>query len=133
MSSVTASCTLTQLCFPDITGATIKAWFLLTIGSGNYTTGGIPMGLFSALDKLTVNVAGFLKASINSEEPFSISGATGQYTYQYSPVGDVLQIFGPGTVNGPGVGPEISGAIPAEVLADTIIVEATCNRTEMLG
>lgn len=127
MSSVTGSVTLSPLCFPDITGATIKSWLLVTVNSGTYTTGGITFGLIPYADSVTVDFNGFLQCLVASEEPY-VSGVSGEYEYRYSPVGDVLQIFS--RVNKTELA---AGAIPAEVLADTIIAEATWNRTTTKG
>src|ERR1700677_3976581 len=128
MSSVTGSVSLSILDFPDITGATIKAWLLVTINSGTYLTGGIPMGLVAFADANTVDFHGFLACRVNSEEPYVV-GTSGEYEYTYSPVTDTLQIFGPGS-GGPGNGGELAaGAIPAEILGDSIVAEALGNRT----
>jgi hypothetical protein len=125
MSSVNASVTLSILCFPDITGATIKAWLLVTVNSGTYVTGGIPFGLLAFADTHTVDFNGFLDCAVKSELPLVV-GTSGEYTYRYSPSTDGLQILKNGT--------EIAaGAIPAEVLADDIIAQATWNRTTVLG
>jgi hypothetical protein len=133
MSSVTGSVTLTILDFPDITGAALKAWLLVTVNSGTYTTGGIPMGLVLWADQHTVDFHCFLRALLNTDNPY-VAGSTGEYTYRYNPVTDSLQIFGPGTLaTGPGGAELAAGAIPAEVLADSIVCEAVWNRTTTLG
>lgn len=125
MSSVTSSVTLSILCFPDITGATIRAWLLVTVNPGTYTTGGIPFGLIAWADSHTVDFNGFLDCAVKSELPLVV-GTSGEYTYRYNPSTDTLQITKNGT--------ELSaGAIPAEVLADDIICNATWNRTTVVG
>lgn len=81
MSSVNASVTLSVLCFPDITGATIRAWLLATINPGTYTTGGLPMGLVAFADSVTVDFHGFLQCIVQSELPYVV-GVSGEYTYR---------------------------------------------------
>lgn len=126
MSSVTSVITLSELCFPDITGKTIKAWGTVTFAAGTYTTGGLVMGLLNFADARTVDFNGFLKCAVWGEEP--VTSSVGGYSYHYSPVGDVLQIFDKtGTELGSGA------AIPAAVLNDIVMFEATWNRTTTLG
>lgn len=85
------------------------------------------MGLVAFADSVTVDFHGFLQCIVQSELPYVI-GVSGEYTYRYTPVTDSLQIFSRVT------GLELAaGAVPAEVLADDIVVEATWNRTTVLG
>jgi hypothetical protein len=122
--SNTASIVLSEVCFPDITGKTIRSWGLVTFISGGYTTGGLNMGLYNFLDVRTVDFNGFLKCDVWGEEP---TGAA-LYEYHYSPVGDVLQIFNAnGTELSSGV------AIPTAVLVDIVLFEATVDRTSVRG
>ena len=125
MSSIAPDVALTILCFPDITGATLKMWGTVTFSGGyTYTTGGIPFGLLALADSKTVNVNGFLRCEVFDEE---VAGAT-VYTFRYVVATDSLQIFANGTelVNG--------AAVPAALIADSVVLfEATFNRTEMLG
>lgn len=125
MSSVSPEVLLGILCFPDITGATIRIWGTVTIAGGyTYTTGGIPFGLLALADSKTVNFDGFLRCEVFDE---AVAGAV-VYTFRYVSATDSLQIFANGT--------EVaSGAIlpPALVADASILFEATFNRTEMLG
>lgn len=126
MSSVRANVTLNELCFPDITGKTIKAWGQVVFGSGTYFTGGIPFGLLLFADNRTVDFNGYLDCTVRSENP--VTATTNLYTYVYSPANDLVQIFVRGT------GAElVGGLIPAAVLADSIIFQATFNRTSANG
>ena len=116
---------LSQLCFPDCTGAVIRAWGLVTIAPGGYTVGGIPFGLFPFLDVRTVDVNAFLKCDVYGEEP--LTAITAGITYHYSPVNDSLQIFY--------FGVELSASqtLPAGVLADVLLFEAWVDRTSVRG
>ena len=125
MSSVVSTVTLSELCFPDITGKTIKAWGQVTFAAGTYTTGGISFGLVQFADARTVDFNGFLQCTVYGEDV--ITNSVGGYQYHYSPVGDVLQILQNGTELASGA------AIPAAVLNDTVLFEATWNRTTVLG
>ena len=127
-SSVTPTITLSELCFPDITGKAIKAWGMVTLTPGGYITGGIPMGLVAFADARTVDFNGFLDCTVYGEEPLIGVEAGTSYTYHYSPVGDVLQIFGAN-------GSELtqSQTIPLAVLADVLLFEATWDRTSVRG
>lgn len=125
MSSVNAAITLTELCFPDITGKTIQAWGQVSFTPGAYVTGGLAMGLIAYADARTVDFNGFLRCLVWGEDV--ITATVGGYTYQYSPVGDTLQILLNGVELAGGAG------IPAAVLADTVLFMATWNRTTVLG
>jgi hypothetical protein len=125
MSSVTSLITLSELCFPDITGKTIQAWGQVNFTPGFYTTGGLTMGLLAFADARTVDFNGFLRCSVFGED---VQTATvGGYSYHYSPVGDVLQISFNGVELANGA------AIPAAVLNDTLLFLAVWNRTTTLG
>jgi hypothetical protein len=125
MSSVTSVITLSELCFPDITGKTIQAWGQVNFTAGTYTAGGLLMGLLQYADARTVDFNGFLRCSVFGEDV--VTATVGGYDYHYSPVGDVLQI----TLNGVELA---SGAvIPAAVLNDTVLFLAVWNRTTVLG
>lgn len=126
MSSVISTVSLSELCFPDITGKTIKAWGTASFAPGTYTTGGLIMGLLQFADARTVDFNGFLNCRVWGEDP--VTGTVGGYTYHYSPFGDVLQIF-----NSSGVELSSGASIPAAVLNDTVMFEATWNRTTTLG
>jgi hypothetical protein len=125
-SSVPASITLTELCFPDITGKVIRAWGLVTVTPGGYTVGGIPMGLFPFLDARTVDVNGILLCEVYGEEPINNVIGT-SYTYHYSPVNDSLQILNNN------VELAASQTIPLAVLADVLLFEASVDRTSTRG
>jgi hypothetical protein len=116
---------LSELCFPDITGKAIRAWGLVTIIPGGYTVGGIPFGLFNFLDVRTVDVNAFLKCDVYGEEP--LNATTAGITYHYSPQNDSLQIFF--------LGVEFAAlqTIPAGILADILLFEATVDRTTVRG
>jgi hypothetical protein len=126
MSSVVSTITLSELCFPDITGKVLRAWGVVTFTSGTYTTGGLLMGLLLYLDARTVDFNGFLRCRVWGEDP--VTATVGGYSYHYSPVGDVLQIF-----TAAGVELASGAAIPAAVLSDLVMFEASVNRTTVLG
>lgn len=117
---------LSELCWPDITGKSIRAWGLVTITPGGYTVGGIPLGMFNFLDVRTVDVNGILSVEVYGEEPYGAVVLPG-YTYHYSPQNDGLQIMYAGV--------ELlqSQTIPAGVLADVLLFETQVNRTSTLG
>jgi hypothetical protein len=125
MSSVISSVTLSELCFPDISGKAIAAWGQVNFAAGSYITGGIVFGLVPFADARTVDFNGFLQCEVYGED--AITASVGTYQYHYSPVGDVLQILQNGTelTNG--------AAIPAAVLNDVVLFHATWNRTTVLG
>jgi hypothetical protein len=126
MSSVSSLITLTELCFPDITGKVIRGWGQVVFSPGAYVTGGLPMGLILWLDQRTVDFNGFLRCLVYGENPITVNVAQG-ITYHYSPVGDVLQIF----LNGLELA---NGApIPVQVLNDQVLFEVSVNRTTVLG
>ena len=123
MSSVASVITLSEITFPDITGKTIRAFGQVIFTSGNYETGGLLMGLQAFADARTVDINGFLTCEVRGE-----AVTVGHvYTYRYSPTLDVVQIYDNGT--------ELTGgeAIPAFVLADTVIFTATWDRTTTRG
>ena len=125
MSSVVSQITLSELCFPDITGKTIQAWGQVNFSAGSYTTGGLVMGLLQFADGRTVDFNGFLRCLVYGEDV--VTATVGTYSYHYSPVGDVLQLLlnGVELANG--------AAIPAAVLNDVVLFKATWNRTTVLG
>jgi hypothetical protein len=124
-SSVPVTVSLTELCFPDITGRCIRAWGLVTLTPGGYVVGGIPFGLFNFLDVRTVDVNGILKCDVYGEEPLSAN--TAGITYHYSPVNDSLQIFYDR------VELAASQTLPTAVLSDILLFEATVDRTSTRG
>lgn len=125
MSSVTSTITLSELTFPDISGKTVRAWGQVNFAPGTYVTGGLVMGLLNFADGRTVDFNGFLRCKVFGEDP--ITSSVGGYSYHYSPVGDVLQLFlrGVELANG--------AAIPVQILNDTVLFLATWNRTTVLG
>jgi hypothetical protein len=125
MSSVTSTITLSELCFPDITGKTIQAWGQVNFTAGTYPAGGLLMGLLQYADARTVDFNGFLRCSVFGEDV--VTATVGGYDYHYSPVGDVLQI----TLNG--VELATGAVIPAAVLNDQVLFLAVWNRTTVLG
>ena len=126
MPSVNSLVTLTELCFPDITGKVIRGWGQVLFSPGAYITGGLAMGLIAWLDARTVDFNGFLRCSVFGEDPVSSSVGLG-ITYHYSPVGDVLQIFlnGVELANG--------SAVPVQVLNDNLLFEVQVDRTTVRG
>jgi hypothetical protein len=125
MSSVTSTITLSELCFPDIRGKSIVAWGQVNFTAGSYITGGLPMGLVQFADARTIDFNGFLRCEAYGEDV--VTATVGGYSYHYSPVTDTLQI----TING--VELASGAAIPSQVLLDTVLFEATWNRTTVLG
>jgi len=114
---------LSEICFPDITGKTIRAWGLVTMTPGGYTVGGIPFGLVKFADDRTVDFNGFLNCEVYGEEPVTTTGIR----YHYSPVNDALQIF----VNG--VELVANQVVPAFTIADILLFEAQWDRTSVRG
>lgn len=125
MSSVVSVITLSEVCFPDITGKVIRAWGVVNFAPGSYTTGGLVMGLIKFADDRTVDFNGFLRCRVFGEDP--VTATVGGYQFHYSPVGDVLQLFLNGVELASGT------AIPAAVLNDITLFEASWNRTTVLG
>jgi hypothetical protein len=128
MSSVISTITLSELCFPDITGKTIRAWLQVNFTPGTYTAGGLLMGLLAYADSRTIDFNGFLRASLWGEDVVTTTGPGG-YVYHYSPVGDVLQIVSATT----GLELASGAAIPVGVLSDIVLCLAVWNRTTVLG
>jgi hypothetical protein len=124
MSSVISTITLTELTWPDITGKTIKGWGTVSFSAGTYLVGGIAMGLFNWLDSRTCDVNGFLNCTVVGDNP-TTPGVL--YTYRYSPVGDVLQVYLNGTELTAGT------TLPAAVTGDTVVFEVTVDRTTVRG
>lgn len=125
MSSVTSVITLSELCFPDVTGKTIGAWGQVNFAPGTYTTGGLIMGLVAFADARTVDFNGFLRCEVYGEDV--ITASVGGYSYHYSPTGDLLQLSLNGTELASGA------SIPAAVLSDTVLFHAIWNRTTTQG
>ena len=125
-SSVLATISLSEICFPDITGKTIQAWGQVTFTPGTYIAGGLLMGLMAYADARTVDFNGFLRCSVFGEDVLTPTVGLG-YAYHYSPVGDILQITFDGVELTTGT------TIPAAVLNDTLLFLAVWNRTTVLG
>jgi hypothetical protein len=125
MASGTSVITLTELCFPDCTQKVIRAWGQVNFTPGSYTTGGLLMGLLQFLDQRTVDFNGFLRCRVFGEDV--VTATVGNVTFHYSPVGDVLQLIVGGVELANGA------AVPVTVLNDTILFEASVNRTTVLG
>ena len=125
VSSVISTISLSEICFPDITGKTIQAWGQVSFTPGTYVAGGLLMGLIAYADARTVDFIGFLRCSVFGEDV--ITSTVGGYSYHYSPVGDVLQV----SLNG--VELATGAVIPAAVLNDTVLFLAVWNRTTVLG
>ena len=134
--SVLTVTSLTQLTFPDITGATIRAFGQVNLVSGTYVTGGVPFGLVQFADARTIDFNGFLKCDVWEEEAVATL-----YTYNYVPSSDKLQIFLSGvelangtqfTVNDPAQAPDqpVGASVPS---GNQILFEATWDRTTVRG
>lgn len=130
MSNIVPGVTLTELCFPDITGKTINAYGTVGFGYGlNYTTGGIPFGLVAFADARTVDFNGFLKCEVYDE---AVQGAT-LYTYHYNPSNDTLQIYS-STASTDSAELANGAALPTAILIDaSILFKATWDRTTVRG
>ena len=134
MSNIVPGVTLTDLCFPDITGATIRAWGHVSFGYGlNYTTGGIPFGLVAYADAKTVDFNGFLQCLVWDESVQAQDASHTTYSFYYIPATDTLQIFSQ-TSSSDKAELANGAVIPTYLLTDaSIIFEATWNRTTFLG
>src|ERR1700676_2271182 len=113
MSSVTSKISLSEICFPDITGKTIRAWGQVNFTAGAYTAGGLAMGLVLYADARTVDFNGFLRCEVFGEDV--VTATVGGALYYYSPVTDTLQILIAGVELANGV------AVPASVLNDAVL------------
>jgi hypothetical protein len=118
-SSVNASLTLIEVCFPDITGKVIRGWGQVLVTAGGYITGGLPMGLIAWLDGRTVDFNGYLRCEVWDEE-VQLSGL---YRYHYSPVSDTLQIFTP-------AGVELASGVSVPIVDTQINVDKSVMQTE---
>jgi len=126
MASVISTITLSEICFPDITGKVIRGWGQVIFTPGSYTTGVLTMGLLQWLDARTVDFNGFLRCRIFGEDVITATTGLG-VVYHYSPVTDALQIV----ING--IELASGAAIPVTVLSDTVLFEVSVNRTTVLG
>jgi hypothetical protein len=126
LSSYPSAIVLTEICFPDITGKSIRAWGEVFITPGGYTTGGIPMGLWNFADIREVDFNGILSCEVYGEAP--VTNLVGiSTTYRYSPSTDKLQIFNNG------IELANNSVITIAVLADTLLFEAQWDRTSTRG
>lgn len=128
MSSPSASTevSLVPITFPDFSSKVLRAYLQVVFQAASvYATGGVYLGLIPFADSNTIDANAFLKATVQGEQPVANGGVV--YTFRYSPIGDVLQIFGNGTelTNG--------SNIPAAILADTLICTAEWDRTTTRG
>jgi hypothetical protein len=128
-SSMPSVASLTELCFPDCTQKTLRAWGLVALTPGGYTVGGIHLGMFNFLDVRTVDVNGILHVEVYGEEPYGLynTSVLPGFTYKYSPVNDALQIFYAGA--------ELlaNQTLPSGILLDTLLFETTVDRTTVRG
>ena len=137
-SSVNASLTLVEVCFPDVTGKVIRGWGQVVITPGGYVTGGLAMGLIAWLDGRTVDFNGFLRCDVWDEEV----QLNGLYKYHYTPVTDTLQIFTPAGVElasgasvpfvDPAIGPDES-FVPFFTQPNLLMFEVSVDRTTVRG
>lgn len=119
----------TQLCFPDITGATIMGWFLVTFSGAAYPLGGIPANVMKLMDSLTVDFNGELRVEFYTEDPYNATNGNGTYRFIYSPVTDTLQLVSYIT----GLEVAAGAAVPTGVTSDTVLMKFTVNRTTTQG
>ena len=117
MSSVVASLTLVEVCFPDITGKVIRGWGQVVVAAGTYVTGGLAMGLIAWLDARTVDFNGFLRCDVWDEEVI-----TTLYRYHYNPVTDALQIF-------TAAGVELASGVAVPIVDSAINVDQPTSYT----
>jgi hypothetical protein len=118
-SSVSASLTLVEVCWPDITGKVIRGWGQVLVTAGGYTFGGLPMGLIQFLDNRTCDFNGFLRCDVWDEEVQT----AGLARYHYNPVTDTLQIFTP-------AGVELASGAAVPVVDTQINVDQSVMQTE---
>src|ERR1019366_224528 len=118
MSSVVASLTLVEVCFPDCTQKTIRGWGQVVVAAGTYVTGGLAMGLIAWLDARTVDFNGFLRCDVWDEEVI-----TALYRYHYNPVTDTLQIF-------TAAGVELASGAAVPIVDTQINPDAPMTQTE---
>ena len=117
-SSVNASLTLIEVCFPDCAQKVLRGWGQVLVTAGGYITGGLPMGLINWLDARTVDFNGFLRCVVWDEEP-----VTTLYRYHYNPVTDTLQIFTP-------AGVELASGVTVPVVDTPIDVDKPVTQPE---
>jgi len=123
MSSVTSTITLSELCFPDITGKTIKAWAQLAFSAGSYVAGGLSLGLLLFADARTVDFNGFLQCNVGNET--LLAPGAKDYTFRYIPSTDTLQIID----NSTGLEIVAGITIPSVILNSTYILEEYKSRS----
>ena len=137
MSSLLPSVTYTPLVsgFTTIDQKTITLWAQVTIGAGVYELGGIPAGLQTLAGSLSVIDTDPLWFDFRSENQVPQNGTF--YTYRYIPALDYLQIFSTSVGSAGSLNPgseaaptelSSSSVIPAGVLNDLIVMQATYNR-----
>lgn len=129
MSIIPDPITYTELTFPDITGKTIRGWFLATFSGAAYVAGGIPANIMKLLDVRTVDFNGELRVEFYGEDPYSAVTGIGTYRFVYSPVTDTLQLVSYIT----GLEVAAGAAVPAGVLNDTVLMTFTVDRTSTRG
>ena len=119
MSSVNASLTLVEVCFPDISGKTTRGWGQVMVNPGGYITGGLPMGLMAWLDGRTIDLNGYLRCEVWDEEV----QLNGLYRYHYNPVTDTLQFFTP-------AGVELAAGLSLPIVDTQINVDQSMMQAE---
>jgi hypothetical protein len=129
MSLIPDPITYTELTFPDITGKTIKGWFLATFSGAAYVAGGIPANIMKLLDVRTVDFNGELRVEFYGEDPYNATTGIGTYRFIYSPVTDTLQLVSYIT----GLEVAAGAAVPAGVMNDTVLMSVTVDRTSTRG
>ncbi len=121
--------TYTELTFPDITGKTIRGWFLVTFNGVSYPLGGIPANVMKLLDVRTVDFNGELRVEFYGEDPYNATTGIGTYRFIYSPVTDTLQLVSYIT----GLEATVGAAVPTGVTSDTVLMTFTVDRTSTRG
>lgn len=121
--------TYTEITFPDITGKTIRGWFLATFSGAAYTLGGIPANIMKLLDVRTVDFNGELRVEFYGEDPYNATTGVGTYRFIYSPVTDTLQLVSYIT----GLEVAAGAAVPTGVTSDTVLMKFTVDRTSTKG
>lgn len=121
--------TYTELTFPDITGKTIRGWFLATFNGASYPLGGIPANIMKLLDQRTVDFNGELRVEFYGEDPYNATTGVGTYRFIYSPVTDTLQLVSYVT----GLEVAAGAVVPAGVTSDAVLMTFTVDRTSTRG
>ena len=112
---------------PDITKSTIQLFLQISIGSGYYTVGGVPMGLKAFANSVGISanaqyLIGFIQSEIATQNSGLSLPTQGGFQYKYIPASDLLQIFENN------VELTASEPVPPGVLNDIVIGQFIWNR-----